>query len=137
MKTLIVEDDAGSSFLLKPILKSYGPLDTAASGEEAVAAATLALDQGTPYTLICMDIMMPVMDGQQALQEIRAREKARGILSTNGSKIVMTTALDDIKNLVSAFGNLCDGYVTKPISKAKLLGELRGLGLIDATDSSA
>jgi two-component system chemotaxis response regulator CheY len=129
MKTLIVEDDFISRLLLQEILKSYGPCHIAVNGREAVEAANVALEAKEPYDLICLDIMMPEMDGQEALQRIRQLEEDRGILSTNGAKIVMTTALGDIKNISAAYGGLCDGYLTKPIQKAILLEELRKLKL--------
>ncbi len=130
MKTLIVEDDFTSRLLLQELLKSYGPSHVAVNGKEAVEAAYLALEMGEPYNLICLDIMMPEMNGQEALRKIREHEEARGILSSNGAKIVMTTALGDPKNVVAAWRSLCDAYLTKPIQKAKLLEELRKLGLI-------
>jgi len=130
MKTLIVEDDFTSRLLLQELLKGYGPSHVAVNGKEAVEATRLALEAGEPYDLICLDIMMPEMDGQQALREIRAQEEARGIISSNGAKIVMTTALGDLKNVSAAYSGLCDGYLTKPIQKAKLLEELRKLGLM-------
>nr|MEE4268463.1 response regulator [Candidatus Krumholzibacteria bacterium] len=130
MKTLIVEDDVTSRLLLEELLKGYGPTAIVSNGLEAVEAARAGLDAGQPFDLICMDIMMPEMDGQEALKKIRALEEARGILSTSGAKIVMTTALDDLKSVSSAYGSLCDTYLVKPIEKAKLLGELRILGLI-------
>jgi len=130
LKTLIVEDDFTSRLLLQQILKTYGPFHVAVNGMEAVEAVRTALEKEEPYDLICLDIMMPEMDGQEALREIRALEEARGILSTKGARIVMITALSDMKNLSSAFGNLCDAYLVKPIEKAKLLSELRTLSLI-------
>lgn len=77
-----------------------------------------------------MDIMMPEMDGQEALRRIREGEEAVGVRSSDGSKIVMTTALGDVKNVMAAYGRLCDGYLTKPIRKADLLSELKKLGLV-------
>ena len=130
MKTLIVEDDSTSRLLLHEILKSYGTCDLAENGKQGVAAATAALDAGEPYDLICLDIMMPEMDGQEALRLIREHEKTYGILSPNGSTVIMTTALDDIKNVGAAYKGLCDAYQTKPINKASLLEELRKLKLI-------
>jgi len=130
MKTLIVEDDFTSRLLLQELLKSYGPCHIAVNGKEAVEATAVALETDEPYNLICLDIMMPEMDGQEALRRIREQEEARGTLSTNGAKIVMTTALGDIKNVMAAYHSLCDGYLTKPIQKAKLLEELRNLKLI-------
>lgn len=131
MKTLIVEDDFTNRLLLQHLLKGYGPSHIAVNGEEAVEAARLALEAGQPYDLICLDIMMPRMDGHAALKRIRALEEAKGVLSTFGSKIVMTTALSDMKNVSAAFSGLCDGYLAKPIDKIKLLGTLRELKLIE------
>ena len=130
MKTLIVEDDLTNRLLLQEILKGYGPSDVAIDGKEAVDAVRLAVESGEPYDLICLDIMMPQMDGQETLRQIRGQEEAQGILSSNGAKIVMTTALDDPKNVMNAFGGFCDAYITKPIQKAKLLDGLRKLKLI-------
>jgi len=130
MKALIVEDDFTSRLLLQELLKSYGPSHIAVNGKEAVDAVHLALEMGEPYDLICLDIMMPEMDGQEALRQIREQEEARGFLSSKGAKIVMTSALGDPKNVITAFRSLCDAFLIKPIQKAKLLEELRKLGMI-------
>src|SRR6476646_10458400 len=121
MKTLIVEDDFTSRLLLQEILKRFGDVHIAVNGKEAVTAVRGAMDGGTPYDLICLDIMMPEMDGCEALKQIRGMEEARGIISSQGSKIFMTTALDQMKNVIQAFYGLCDAYLYKPIEKAKLL----------------
>jgi two-component system chemotaxis response regulator CheY len=130
MKTLITEDDFTSRLLLQELLKSYGPSHVAVNGKEAVEAVRVALEAAEPYDLICLDIMMTEMDGQDALQQIRALEEARGIVSPHGAKIVMTTALADMKNVFAAYSRMCDAYLTKPIHKAKLLEELRKMALI-------
>ncbi len=130
MKTLIVEDDFTSRLLLQQLLKSFGPSHIAVNGREAIEAVRAALDAGEPYDLICLDIMMPEIDGQEALRQIREQEEAKGIISTGGAKIIMTTALGDMKNVATAFRSLCDAYLTKPIEKAKLLEELQNLKLI-------
>ncbi len=127
MKTLIVEDDFTSRLLLQELLKSYGPSHIAVNGKEAVEAAHLALEMGEPYNLICLDIMMPEMDGHQALRQIRGHEEARGILSSNGAKIVMTTALGDPKNVIAAWQSLC-GELQKPYSLNKLRQLLMKVG---------
>lgn len=130
MKTLIVEDDFTSRLLLQELLKRYGGSHIAVNGSEAVEAVRTALRASEPYDLICLDIMMPVMDGLEALKQIRGLEQEHGRIS-NGAKIVMTTALGDIPNVANAFSGLCDAYLTKPISKDKLLTELRQLAVIE------
>ena len=129
MKTLIVEDDFISRLYLQEILKPYGAVHIAVNGKEAVEAARAALDAGEQYDLICLDIMMPEMDGHEALRQIRGLEESRGILPPRGSKIFMTTALDNMKNIFEGFRGLCDAYLAKPLSKANLLENLHEFGL--------
>ncbi len=130
MKTLIVEDDFTSRLLMQELLKGFGMVNVAVDGQEGVEAVRLALKNGEPYNLVCLDIMMPELDGQQTLRVIREMEEEKGIFSTDGAKIIMTTALDDMENKISAFSGLCDGYLSKPIHKEQLLKELRKLELI-------
>lgn len=130
MRTLIVEDDFTSRLLLQTFLSRYGECHIAINGKEALQALTLARQANQQYDLVCMDIMMPEMDGQTAVRRIRGLEEANGVLSTAGVKIIMTTALDDVKNVVTSFGALCDAYVFKPVDTTLLLGHLKKLALI-------
>lgn len=130
MKTLIVEDEYSSRLFLEEALKRYGTVDVAVNGKESVEAVRDALLAGAPYDLVCMDIMMPELDGNEAVKQIRALEAKTGRVSSEGARILMTTALGDMKNLMAAFGNLCDGYLTKPIKLESLQKELASLGLI-------
>ncbi len=130
LRMLLVEDDFTSRLLLQSFLAHYGVCHVAVNGKEAIAAFRAALESGNPYDLICMDIMMPEMDGQTAVKEIRAIEETAGTLSTNGVKIIMATALDDVKNVTQSFQSLCDAYLVKPIDTGKLLAHLRDLHLI-------
>lgn len=130
MKTLIVEDDFTSRLLMQELLNRYGPVHIAVNGLEATEAVRLSLEAGEPYNLICLDIMMPKKDGHQALKEIRAMEEEHGIISTRGAKIMMTTAVNSIKSVSTAFHGLCDAYLVKPIKRATLLEELRKAKLV-------
>jgi len=130
MRILIVEDDRISRLIMQEFLREFGTADIAVNGAGAVEAVHAAMEKGEPYDLICLDIMMPGMDGQQALQAIRGLEESRSITTSNRSKIIMTTALSDMKSVAQAYRGLCDAYLVKPIDRAKLLGELRNLGLI-------
>ena len=102
----------------------------AVNGREAVDAVRSSLEMGKKYDLICMDIMMPEMDGREAVAQIRALEKAKGIPSTAGAKIVMTTTINDVKEVSRCFSDLCDGYLVKPIDLAKLLNQMKAYHLI-------
>jgi two-component system, chemotaxis family, chemotaxis protein CheY len=131
MHVLIVEDDFVSRKLLHRMLSPYGECDIVVNGIEAVEAFKLALEDGHPYDLVCMDIMMPRMDGQEALGQIRQLEAQKCVHEMNAAKVVMTTAVDDNKQVTQAFykGGAAS-YFIKPIDQEKLIAELRVLGLI-------
>jgi len=130
MRALIVEDDFTSRLLLQKLLAPYGESHVAVNGREALEAFQTARQNQQPYDLICLDIMMPEMDGQTVLKEVRSLEEAAGIQPGCGVKILMTTALKDPQNVMTAFRELCDGYLVKPIDKAKLLKYFKEQGLI-------
>ncbi len=130
MKTLIVDDDFTSRKLLLKMLSGYGSCEVAVNGKEAVEAYKLALEEKEAYDLICLDIMMPEMDGQQVLKEVREIEHSRGINGLDGVKIIMTTALNDFKNIKKSFREQCEAYLVKPIEKEKLIKNLKDLNLI-------
>jgi two-component system chemotaxis response regulator CheY len=130
MRCLIVEDDFAARKLLQTHLSNYAQCIVAVNGKEAVQAVREALDEGQPYDLICLDIMMPEMDGHKALQLIRKLEEQHGIRGLDAVKVIMTTALGDSKNVMGAFRTGCEAYIVKPIRKHKLLEELEKLGLL-------
>ena len=130
MKTLIAEDDFTSRLLLQEILKRYGTTHIAANGQEAVTAVSAALAAGQAYDLICLDMMMPEMDGFEALDRIRRLEESWGIQPSRGAKVLVVTALDDLKDVAKAYQGLCDAYLVKPVEKSVLVDQLHKLDLI-------
>jgi two-component system chemotaxis response regulator CheY len=129
-RALLVEDDFTSRLLLQTFLSCYGDCHIAVNGLEAVGAFRAALDNGLKYDLICMDIMMPEMDGGEAVRQIRALEESRGVLSTVGAKIIMTTAVSELKEVSRCFHDLCDSYLVKPIDLAQLLAHMKRYELV-------
>ena len=131
MNILIVEDDPVSQEYLSILLRPYGVCQGAANGREAVQAFQLAWRAAKPFNLICMDIMMPEMDGQAALKEIRRLEKTMGLGTEEQAVVIMTTALEDSHNVDEAlYRGGASSYILKPISAELLLEDLRKFGLI-------
>jgi len=132
MKTLIVEDDFVSRQILKDIIKKYGDCDIVVDGEEAIQAFRLAWEDGEPYDLIFMDIMMPRMDGKEALKHIRAHEKELNIRGPKEVKVIMTTALGDPKTVFEAFYKSgATAYLVKPLTENKIREQLEEFGFIN------
>ena len=132
MKYLIVEDDFAARRLLQRYLSNYGNCDIAVDGNEAVEAFRQAVDEKELYDLICLDIMMPNMDGHEALRVIRQIESEHGIKGLDGVKVIMTTSLKDSENVMGAFREGCEAYIVKPVGKNQLLKEMEKLGILES-----
>lgn len=129
MKTLIVEDEFANRVILQEMLSPYGEIHLAVNGKEALAAVKRAENAGISYDLVCLDIMMPEVDGHTVLRGIRTMEKNRGLPQEKRAKIVMTTALGEKESVVNAISGERDAYILKPYDRKTFLGTLRKLGL--------
>ncbi len=130
MKILLAEDDFTTRKYMADFLGKYGECDVTVDGMEAVDVYLMALEDGEPYDLVCLDIMMPIMDGYQALVGIRNLEKEHGIPTERAAKIIMTTVLGEEKNVKMAFELGCTVYTNKPVEREHFEQALKKLGLI-------
>jgi two-component system, chemotaxis family, chemotaxis protein CheY len=74
--------------------------------------------------------MMPKMDGHEALKRLRELEREMGVKPTAEAKVIMTSVLEDPKNVIEAYyGGAATSYLIKPIDREKLEEELGRLGL--------
>ena len=130
-KVLIADDEMiNRQLLLAHLTLHFEVCHLAANGLETLEAFNHSLKEQEPYDLICLDIMMPKMDGQTALEEIRKIEQKRGIGGNDMVKVLMVTALDSAKDIMAAFmKGTCDGYLTKPLFPEKLDGYLKRFSL--------
>lgn len=130
MKILLAEDDFASRKFMDKYLSQYGECDATVDGKEAVNAYLMALEDEEPYDLICLDVMMPVMNGYQALEAIRKDEAERGVEKEDRVKIIMATALSGERVVDKAKKLECEAYAGKPIDVEEFDNILRNLGLI-------
>jgi two-component system, chemotaxis family, chemotaxis protein CheY len=126
VKILIIEDEPISQKVLVQQLSPLGTCSVASTSDEALKIYKDSFKKGEYFDLICLDIMIPTISGQEVLRHIREFEQ--GHSAKNPSKIIMTTGLDDPETVVTSFQYGCEGYITKPISKNRLMSELKKLG---------
>lgn len=129
-KILIVEDDMVSRKFLNKFLKQYGDCDMVVDGLEAIDAYLLSRKENVPYDLICLDIMIPKIDGVKVLKAIRDIENENNVPQELKSKIIMTTALGDSQIVKTALDLGCDAYASKPIDIEKFKEVLGKIGII-------
>jgi two-component system chemotaxis response regulator CheY len=113
LKILIAEDDFSSRKFLSKALIKYGKCDEALDGEEAYSMFVAASNKNDCYDLVCLDIMMPKLDGLELLSKIREFEKSK---KNHKVKAIMLTALNDSKNIFTAFDEGAEAYIAKPIN---------------------
>lgn len=130
MRILIAEDDMTSRLFMKKFLSQYGECDVAMNGMEAIDLVMNAINTKNPYDLICLDIMMPKVDGINAIKVIREIEKSSLGEEKNSAKIIMTTALNNKETVEEAYDLGCDAYAWKPIDVDKFNELLVKLQLI-------
>ena len=133
LKFLVVEDEFISRTLLMEMLSPHGNCQTVINGKDAVEKIIPTLREPEKrFDLVCLDIMMPEMDGHQVLREVRHQERKMGLGAADTTKIMMVTALDDAQNMMEALVvGKCQAYITKPVSMNMLEDHLRHLHLIN------
>ncbi len=130
-RILIAEDDMIGRRTMKRFLQDYGDCELAVDGLEALNLFAESVQQQTPYDLICLDIMMPQLDGLKVLRAIRDIEKQREVPEKEQVKVIMTTALNDRKTIMEAYSLGCVGYAWKPIDLDKFITVLKEIGFIE------
>jgi Response regulators consisting of a CheY-like receiver domain and a winged-helix DNA-binding domain len=130
MKILVAEDDLVSRKFLLKFFSSYGRCDLVVDGLEAVDAFLLSVQEKDFYDVICLDIMMPKVNGTKVLKAIRDLETQQGMLPEKRSKVIIITALAETQFVQNAFEVGCEAYVMKPVDTNKLTEVLKDMSLI-------
>ena len=136
MKCLIVDDDPTCTHLMQMHLSQFAECDMVYNGAEAIQAFRNAIEEDTPYDLICLDMVMPEMDGCQTLQAINKIQADHGISDSDRAKVIMITSRDDSKTIMDALCNGCNSYIKKPVEEFKLVNALKEMKLIQPENSN-
>jgi signal transduction histidine kinase/ActR/RegA family two-component response regulator len=120
-RVLVVEDNAVNRGLLSEMLEVLGlTVEAADNGAQAVAAC-----EQQPFDVIFMDWHMPVMDGLEATQRIRALETPAGRARKSPVRIVALTASAMPGDRESCVASGMDDYISKPFLFDEIVGALQ------------
>lgn len=128
MKILVAEDDMASGKFMLKLLAKYGEVVLARDGIAAVDEFVNAVNTNERFDLICMDVMMPKIDGYKALASIRDAERKLGLARDKRVKVVMVSALDEGFDADYASDDY-EEYMCKPIDIIKFDEMIKELGL--------
>ncbi len=111
MKVLIIEDDKILSRTIEQCVRNNYDTDCAYDGEEGILYAKQRI-----YDAIILDLMMPIMNGYEVLQQMR-KDKIF-------TPVLILTAKDTIEDKVKGFRIGADDYLVKPFNREELLARL-------------
>ena len=133
MRVLIVDDDYVSRIKLKALLAPFADCDAVPDGALAVSMFEKAHRESVPYDLITMDVDMPGMSGQEAVQKIRQWEQEhRAYRSAAGEvRVLMVTIKKDPGTIITSFRDGCEWYLIKPVTPEKLRDAFARLGFAE------
>ncbi len=115
MRILFAEDERSLSRAVTALLeKNNYSVDPVYDGEEALAY----LEAGN-YDAVIMDIMMPKVDGLEALRRLRQQG--------NAIPVLLLTAKSEVADKVTGLDMGANDYLTKPFSTAELLARIRAM----------
>ena len=137
MKILILEDDRHLLDLLTRNMQMYGECYSTDNGADALRAFEEAMMNNAPFDIALLDVMLPGMSGYEVLEYIRQMEAQWKKDGLRGAKIIMVTALNSSKNIIQAFRENCEGYLTKPYTTEELNTVLKRLGIVPQREYSS
>jgi DNA-binding response OmpR family regulator len=117
-KKILLVDDSNTVLLMERMILSQSRYEllTARNGLEGVERA-----RAEKPDLILLDVVMPQMNGLDALAAIRAGEDTKHI------PVIMVTTRSEAESMETGFARGCNDYVTKPVNSSELLAKVRGL----------
>jgi len=128
---LLVEDNPGHARLIEKNLRRSNignDIVTVGDGQQAL---DYLFGEGkytgrgrAPSLLVLLDLNMPVVDGYQVLERMKADERTRHI------PVVILTTTDDDREVARCYSLGCNAYVTKPVDYAQFSEAIRRLGLL-------
>ncbi len=124
-KVLIVDDEVSCRSIIQRILSKDFECILAEDGQTAAKIFSQEVHKGKAFDLVILDLMLPDMYGLELMKLIKAAEETGMI---DNSKVLVLSGVDGSQQVVDAYENGVDGYLTKPINAGELKTELGKLG---------
>ena len=123
-KKILLVDDSPTALLWQRLILEDDKWEilVATDGEEGVRIA-----RAERPDLVLLDVVMPRMNGFEALRALRADDDLRGM------PVLMVTTRGEMPNVMEGYESGCNEYITKPLDRVELLTKVRSyLHLEDA-----
>ena len=131
MRLLIVEDDNASRLFMEKYLSRYGDCETARDGLEAIYLVDKSLDEKRYYDLICIDIIIPKINGIKLFKSIKELEKKYKIEKDMKTEIIFISSLCDKETFKEINKYDYHAYLWKPLDVNILKEELKKINIYE------
>jgi len=124
---LLVEDDPGHARLIEKNLRRANITNDIVKATDGQQAVDYLFGNGRALALlVLLDLNMPVLDGYQVLERMKADERTKHI------PVIMLTTTDDSREVSRCYELGCNVYITKPVDYGQFSDAIRKLGLFMA-----
>ncbi len=127
---LLVEDDSGHARLIEKNLRRSNITNhiiTVGDGQQALdyvfsEGEYTGTERASPL-LVLLDLNLPVLDGYQVLDRMKADERSKRI------PVIILTTTDDTREVSRCYNSGCNVYITKPVEYEEFADAIHKLGL--------
>jgi CheY-like chemotaxis protein len=124
---LLVEDDPGHARLIEKNLRRANITNDIVKATDGQQAVDYLFGNGRSLSLlVLLDLNLPVLDGYQVLERMKADERTKRI------PVIMLTTTDDSREVSRCYELGCNVYITKPVDYEQFSEAIRKLGLFMA-----
>jgi CheY-like chemotaxis protein/two-component sensor histidine kinase len=128
-RLLIAEDTRSLQFMLRHLLQhEVTSITIVGNGSEAIEAVHRATAENCPFDMVLMDMQMPILDGYETTQRLRAEGFTEPIIALTAG------AMEGERQKCLAIG--CTDYIPKPLDREHLLRTLRKYSFPGVDDQS-
>ncbi|MCG8615721.1 MAG: response regulator [Desulfobacterales bacterium] len=124
-RILIVDDEEIGRTVMEDIFGCYGQSVSVSTGEGALAVYEKAIERGTPFNIVLLDISLEDISGVEVLKKIKQIDGERG---NAGAAVIMVTAHSDRDLVVGSIKSGCKAYFIKPLKQDNVDKKMSELG---------
>lgn len=126
-RVLVVEDDDALAELIATVLEPMAEVRRVRDGIAGLDALRSAVEVGRPFDAVCLDVLMPGMDGLRVLRALRRHEATLPPGQRPGTRVLIMTTQSSRDAVLKAAAEGVDGFLLKPFTPEELVRRL-GLG---------
>jgi two-component system, chemotaxis family, chemotaxis protein CheY len=113
--------------LIKAVFSPFGRCDLALDGCKGIDLFKRAHEEGRPYDVVFLDVVMPGISGLETLDCLRQIEREKNISGEAQAKVLVITGYNDPKIALRTFDKDIERYLPKPFKPREIIDAVRAM----------